>query len=730
MFTRVTGLFILHFSRILGAISVTGTGGATTITENGGTLQMTADVQPENASDKSVTWSVDEEGVATIDQNGLLTAVANGTVTVTATAQDGSGESDSIDINITGQDTTLSTATISLDGEENYNNDEYGNVISLDDGKVTGTLAYHEEDPTGMSFPGYEKHFMVFKVDGLDSGAAVTVTGLANGVASSKTYTLTGASEVFVWGVEAGETIGITVDRDGAGEAYTPKTYTLDLSGVTLLVDGAVAMIGTTQYTSLADAMNNANEGDTIKLFKDVITTIGTCYHIRNSMTIDLNGYEISGPANGSCSDDGTNATHFFRVVSGTLTIDDTSAEKNGSIFCSYSGNSTALTVEILAGAKVVLNAGTLTNGTPYNYGGSVVYLRDTAEFTMNGGTVNGVKVLSNKRTYPIFIQGAACKFTMTGGIVTSDSDAISIPYNGAIVSISGGQLTGVPGSTALNPAYIADGSYCVFDGSKSTISETAPVAYTANINGKLYYTSSGGGNLAIAKAANGDTITLCEETTANKTLAASQTLAITIGEGGSYSGTVSTYAGYEVVSNVNGSTTTYSVALTPNSAIAEWNGTYYPTAYAALDAAYQANSEVAVVLLKDSAAITGIKGGILDLNGKKIEGSSSSGVIALSSLSSDYSLRVIDSVGGGQAINTYTNKAAVNAYYGTITIEAGTYTGNGTSNALTASAASGGKTAGTFIITGGTFSSDPTAYVASGYSANESGGVWAVTAQ
>jgi len=422
---------------------------------------------------------------------------------------------------------------------------------------------------------------------------------------------------------------------------------------------------------------------------------------------------------------DGTNATHFIRVVTGTLTVDDTSVEKDGSIFCTYTGNSGAYTVEINAGARVVLNAGTLTNGTPYNYGGSVVYMRDTAEFTMNGGTVNGVKVESNKRNYPIFMQGGACKFTMTGGTVTSDSDPIS--FNGT-VSISGGELAGVAGSTAPNPSYIADGSYCVFDGTKSTISETAPAEYTANINGKLYYTTQGGGNLAIAKAANGDTITLCEETTANKTLAASQTLAITIGEGGSYSGTVSTSAGYEVVSNVNGSTTTYSVEVTPDSAIAQWNGNYYPTAYAALDAAYQANSDAAVVLLKDSAAITGIKGGILDLNGKKIQGSSSSGVIALSSLSSDYSLRVIDSVGGGQAINTYTNKAAVNAYYGTITIEAGTYIGNGTAAALTASAASGDKTAGTFVITGGTFSSDPSAYCADGYVTSFSDGVWVVT--
>lgn len=69
------------------AIIVTGTGGATTITADNGTLQMLADVTPANASNKSVTWTVtDGTGSATISTTGLLTAVTNGTVTVKATS--------------------------------------------------------------------------------------------------------------------------------------------------------------------------------------------------------------------------------------------------------------------------------------------------------------------------------------------------------------------------------------------------------------------------------------------------------------------------------------------------------------------------------------------------------------------------------------------------------------------------------------------------------------------
>ncbi|MEX0987950.1 MAG: Ig-like domain-containing protein, partial [Bacteroidales bacterium] len=88
------------------AITVSGAGGATTITTFGGTLQMDAAVLPADATDPSVIWSVDDEAIATIGTDGLLTAVANGDVTVTATANDGSGVSGDFIVTITNQDET------------------------------------------------------------------------------------------------------------------------------------------------------------------------------------------------------------------------------------------------------------------------------------------------------------------------------------------------------------------------------------------------------------------------------------------------------------------------------------------------------------------------------------------------------------------------------------------------------------------------------------------------
>lgn len=56
----------------------------------GGTLQLQATVTPDNATSKRVKWTSSNTAVATVDDKGLVTAVANGTATITATSTDAS----------------------------------------------------------------------------------------------------------------------------------------------------------------------------------------------------------------------------------------------------------------------------------------------------------------------------------------------------------------------------------------------------------------------------------------------------------------------------------------------------------------------------------------------------------------------------------------------------------------------------------------------------------------
>ena len=67
----------------------------------GGTLQLTATVLPTNASDKTVTWASNNTNIATVDQNGLVTAVAYSNWEARITATTANGISTYVNVSVT-----------------------------------------------------------------------------------------------------------------------------------------------------------------------------------------------------------------------------------------------------------------------------------------------------------------------------------------------------------------------------------------------------------------------------------------------------------------------------------------------------------------------------------------------------------------------------------------------------------------------------------------------------
>ena len=87
-----------------------------TITTDNGTLQMVATITPANTT-SLIKWSVvNGTGQATIDANGLLKAIKDGTVSVKATAADAMGVDAMIDVVLSGQTPTRSEISIVKDG--------------------------------------------------------------------------------------------------------------------------------------------------------------------------------------------------------------------------------------------------------------------------------------------------------------------------------------------------------------------------------------------------------------------------------------------------------------------------------------------------------------------------------------------------------------------------------------------------------------------------------------
>ena len=211
--------------------------------------------------------------------------------------------------------------------------------------------------------------------------------------------------------------------------------------------EGGAAQIGDTVYSTLPEAVDAAQDGDTIKLLADYKTAEGAGEEeesgltITKSVTLDLNGYGMDDFRVAQVNDAGET------LPSGNLTVEDTSAEKTGKV--------TGM-IELLAG-KLTINGGTIgdgrdgvsiENGNLIVNGGTIDFLygSNSGTVTITGGTVKNARF------------GEGFNITVTGGSGhTGLWDVSEGTWN-----ISGGAFEGVKfltGSSAEN-LHITGGTF------------------------------------------------------------------------------------------------------------------------------------------------------------------------------------------------------------------------------------------------------------------------------
>lgn len=122
-------------------LEIRGLGGVKVITVQSGTLQMEALKQPNNTLTTAVWRVEDVTGSATIDENsGLLTAVSNGEVTVSAQSMDDNDLYNSVTVTISGQSVSGVRDLISSNSIEVYPNPATSQIIIDDISVIEATI--------------------------------------------------------------------------------------------------------------------------------------------------------------------------------------------------------------------------------------------------------------------------------------------------------------------------------------------------------------------------------------------------------------------------------------------------------------------------------------------------------------------------------------------------------------------------------------------------------------
>jgi len=169
---------------LVSSITIQGQGGVSTITTQGGTLQMEATVLPANADDGSYAWSVfNQTGSATIDANGLLTASTDGIVAVTATANDASGETASIIVTISNQSLSVNENNLSSQISIYPNPVKNQLFIELDNQKVTEITII---DYSGRVVKTINSNVNTINVSDLQQGIYILKVATENGVLTNR----------------------------------------------------------------------------------------------------------------------------------------------------------------------------------------------------------------------------------------------------------------------------------------------------------------------------------------------------------------------------------------------------------------------------------------------------------------------------------------------------------------------------------------------------------------
>lgn len=219
------------------------------------TAPLKATVSPDNATNKGVTWATSDEGVATVDIDGKVSAVGKGTATITATTEDGAFTATcTVTVKNPAIKLALDPAALALvkgetaatspmlTGELGGEVDEIGALTWTSSNEAVATVADGEVTAVSSGAATISAEAMVGESK-LTGTCTVTVTNPVQSVTlsdTSKTVTVGDAAFALSATVSPSDADDIQV----AWTSSNPQTATVDKDGrVTVLSAGSASIV-------------------------------------------------------------------------------------------------------------------------------------------------------------------------------------------------------------------------------------------------------------------------------------------------------------------------------------------------------------------------------------------------------------------------------------------------------------------------------------------------------
>ena len=272
------------------AESVTVTPSETTLfvdTETKNSTKLTATVLPKYLDDRSVSWTSSDESIATVDANGVVTAVSEGTVTITATSNQTSSVSGTAIITVKANNPmngNLNAQVVTEEGTKFVS-------INLNDMSMTEIAEGNDEAPLVGGGRGGNYIY------GVDANDEVWSYNISEGYAASDLFTMNSSYNTLDGANFPTLTNGEAVSEfDIVAPTYSGRLGFFDMAAGSLSSFSGINAIALcfagygTYYVEDDDATYNANYYYYLKQTGDIYQFV-VYNHVNEDGSVSMSGY-------------------------------------------------------------------------------------------------------------------------------------------------------------------------------------------------------------------------------------------------------------------------------------------------------------------------------------------------------------------------------------------------------------------------------------------------------